>query len=148
MTHQIDPTSTVTVLDELQLLVKTTSTPPEDYFVPSDPVGAHETVVGPATAGMRLLYHLAMHYRHEAEDLTRRLNMPRASDVVDKKDLQAKATAAVTRAKAILDLLWITARDEYQLWGKNIGIRDGSVIVTYEESGGSPAEFLKGLLKL
>jgi len=148
MTHQIDPTSTVTVLDELQLLVKTTSTPLEDYFVSSNPVGAHETVVGPATVGMRRLYHLAVHYRNEAEDLTRRLTMPRASDVVDKKDLQEKAVAAITRAHAILNLVWITVRDEYQLWGKDIGIREGGVIVTYEESGESPAEFLKGLLEL
>jgi len=68
------------------------------------------------------------------------------NDKVTKSELEAKAHEFMSKATTIKELMWIGIRDEFGLWGVNIGVRTGFKVVTSPDTGNDIPPIIRGLL--
>lgn len=55
-----------------------------------------------------------------------------------KVELEAKSYEYIAKAGLIKQMLWVGIRDEFGLWGNNIGVRAGFIVVTKPDTDDMP----------
>ena len=91
----------------------------------------------------RQLYTLAMLVGKDAKQ-----NMLDSEYCVDesrRNELRAKAAELGEKSSVLMQLMWISVRDELHMWGYSVGIRENFVVVRTPDTNDTPP-FIKRLL--
>ena len=128
--------------------------PERDLTVPTSAVRANDRVVGVIEdLDLKRLYSLMGKYDEKLGLLHAQFDaklrsvpfsqLAEAQAVRD--EFEAKHNEVLSTGKLVSKLFWGSVRDQFGLWGKNVGLREGWKVVWLEERASpAPSSFLNG----
>lgn len=119
----------------------------DDIIEPEYELEKDDQVVGDMSHISRQLFTLAKLLEKDARQCD--LDSNYCADKAKKLELEAKTVEFLAKSQAIKEIMWIGLRDEFGIWGKNIGIRTGSKVVIMEgDANDNIPPTLRGLFRL
>ena len=117
-----------------------------EYIEPDHPSEKGDHSVGEMSDTTRQLYTLGILL--EKDGRQHQLDAHYCDDKTRKLELEAKAVEFLSKATIIRELMWIGIKDEFGLWGENIGVRRGFKVVIRPKEGGDIPPFIKRIMGL
>lgn len=117
-----------------------------DLIEPGFKPEKNDNVVGEMPDMCRRLFTLGLGLEKTARQYL--LDAQYCTDKAVKSQLLAKANESAKKAQVLMLLMWIGIRDELELWGENIGMREGFKVVTRPDMDDDVPPFFKGLFNL
>jgi len=99
-----------------------------DFIEPDHPLTKGDQEVGEMSVMSRQLYSLGISLEKAANQ--HNLDATYCNDSAKKPELEARATELMSKARILKELMWVGIRDEFGLWGENIGVRVGYKVVS------------------
>ena len=111
-----------------------------DFVEPAYEQEAKDSPVGEMSDITRRLFTLSLFLEKNARQAG--LDARYCADKTERLELRAKSQECMEKAKLIADLMWISIKDEFGLWGKPVGVRAGyKVVIMPEPEDGMPPFF-------
>ena len=117
-----------------------------DFIEPPHRDIKDDKVVGLMSEDCKRLWTL--HILLEKVSQQYRLDAHYCRDEAEKEKLETKAVECAEKAHAMLAIMWIAIRDEFEIWNRTIGIRVGYKVVTNSEPSNDMPPSIKRLLGL
>ena len=98
-----------------------------EFFEPQVEVGEKDHIVGTAGEEIRRLFTLAQLFTRKAMETAVEA---RFSHGTDQEKILVKSTRLAKNAEVLMEILWISVKDSFNLWGRpSIGLRKGWQVV-------------------
>ncbi len=110
-----------------------------DIINPEEPVDKGEKIVGQMPESVKKLFTLGRLLEKDANQSL--LDGRYCPDKERKLELEAKAAEYGAKSTVIKMLMWIGIRDEFGLWGSNVGIRNGFKVVVVPNTNDDAQSF-------
>lgn len=117
-----------------------------EYIEPDHPLAKGEHSIGEMSDMTRQLYTLGILL--EKDGRQHQLDANYCDDRAKKLELETKAAEFLSKSNIIRELMWIGIKDEFGLWGENIGVRIGFKVVTRLKKDDDIPPFLKKIMGL
>jgi hypothetical protein len=114
-----------------------------DIIEPDWEVQSGDCIVGEMSYTMKRLFTLSRILEKEADQLM--LTRKYCANKEMKLELEAKINQYRTKAEFVKLAAWISVKDELGLWHKNVGVRFGFKVVTFEAQDDAD-NMLRGML--
>lgn len=115
----------------------------QNIIEPDHPIEKNDNVVGQMSETAKKLFTLGRLLEKDASQNA--LDSHYCTDKAQKLEREAKAGEYAAKAQAVKLLMWIGIRDELRLWGEDVGVRSGFVVVVTKADNNDIPPFLKRL---
>lgn len=114
---------------------------PDDYIEPAFPLEKRDHEVGAMTDELKKLYTLWRLVEKEAAQTYIEFKYSKTHD----DSILMKSVELRDKSEILKELFWVSLKDEFKLWAKDVGVRKGYIVVWFENEEQSPGDILRGL---